>query len=45
MGGGGHDLGVRHGRRVHGDARVMRAGDLGGTGPIGGTHGLARAGE
>jgi hypothetical protein len=43
-GGGGRGLGVHRGRGVHDDARVVRAGGSGGTGPTGGAHGPARAG-
>jgi hypothetical protein len=43
-GGGGRGLGVRRGRGVHDDARVVCAGGSGGTGPIGEAHGPARAG-
>jgi hypothetical protein len=44
-GGDGCSLSVHHGRGVHDDARIMRAGSSGGTGATDGTHGSARAGE
>jgi hypothetical protein len=42
---GGRSLGVHRGRGVHDDARVVHAGGLEGTDPIGETHGPARVGE
>jgi hypothetical protein len=42
-GGGGRGLGVRHGRRIHSDARVVRTGGSGRMSPTGGFHGPARA--
>jgi hypothetical protein len=42
---GGHVLAECRGCGVHGDARVVRAGGLGGTDPLGRTHRPARVGE
>jgi hypothetical protein len=44
-GGDRRGLGVRCGRGVHDDVWVVRAGGSGGTGPTGGAHRPARAGE